>query len=240
MKNIPILILHGWNLSAVKFEPLIKELEKREYKVICFDLPGFGKENTPGRPWDLSDYVSFVEKKLNSANIRKVILIGHSFGGRIGIKLAAENPKLLDALILTGAPGINPVPKFKVTFFLCLAKIGNVIFSLPGLSLFKNKVRQLLYKTARATDFYNTDKKMRDTFKNIIKEDLIPYLRKISAPTLLIWGGQDLIVPVKIAQEMSKLINNTKLSVIPEARHGVPWTHPKIFTDEVDKFIKRI
>lgn len=240
MKNIPILILHGWNLSAAKFDSLVKELERRGHKVICFDLPGFGKENIPDRPWNLSDYVSFVEKKLNSANIKKVILIGHSFGGRIGIKLAAGNPKLLYALVLTGTPGINPVPKVKVSLFLFSAKIGNVIFSLPILSIFKNKVRHLLYRVARATDFYNTDKKMRETFKNIIKEDLISYLKKITTPTLLLWGKKDMIVPVKIAGEMLKFINKAKLSVIPEARHGLPWTHPKIFAEKVDTFIAKI
>jgi len=62
MKQFPILILHGWNLSAKKFNPLIKEFTERNYQVIIFDLPGFGKERIPNRPYYLSDYVNFVEK----------------------------------------------------------------------------------------------------------------------------------------------------------------------------------
>lgn len=240
MKNIPILILHGWNLSAAKFKPLQDELVRRGFQVLCPDLPGFGKEKKPDKPFFLSDYVSFVERKLNSKRIEKVILVGHSFGGRIGIKLAVQNPKLLHALILTGTPGINPVPGPKILFFLFLAKTGNAIFSLPVLSVFKDKLRHLLYKTARATDFYNTDKKMRETFKNIVRENLSSYLKKITIPTLFLWGKEDMIVPLRIAQAMSELMVDAKLVVIPEARHGLPWTHPKIFVAEMEKFLEKI
>lgn len=237
MKKIPILVLHGWNLSAERFDLLVEELRKRKYIVFCFDLPGFGKEPVPNKPFYLSDYVDFVEKKLVDLHVEKINIIGHSFGGRIGIKMAAQNPNIVEKLILTGAPGINPVPKAKVLFFLFLAKVGNAFFSLPVISLLKDKARQLLYRGAKATDFYNTDKRMRETFKNIINEDLVPYLKEINLPILLVWGKEDLIVPVKVAQEMFKFLKNAKLSIIPQARHGVPWTHPKAFADEVEKFI---
>lgn len=240
MKNIPILILHGWNLSAAKFKPLQDELARRGFQVLCPDLPGFGKEKKPDKPLFLSDYISFVERKLNSERIEKVILVGHSFGGRIGIKLAVQNPKLFHALILTGTPGINPVPGLKILFFLFLAKTGNAIFSLPILSVLKDKLRHLLYKTARATDFYNTDKKMKETFKNIIRENLKPFLSQINLPTLLLWGERDKIVPLDVAYKMNDLIKNSKLVVIPNARHGVVWTNPKEFTQETEKFLNKL
>lgn len=238
MKNIPILILHGWNLSSEKFKPLEDEFLKHGYKVLCPDLPGFGKENIPDKPLVLSDYVSFVKTKLSLVGIEKVILIGHSFGGRISIKLTTENPQLLYALILTGTPGIIPVSKSKVIFFIFLAKVGKKVFSLPFFNLFQSKARQLLYRVAHASDFYNTNKKMRDTFKNIVKENLVPYLPQINVPTLLLWGAEDKIIPVRIAEEMNKIIKNSKLGVIDNARHGVPWTHPKEFADAVKKFLE--
>ena len=240
MKDMPILILHGWNLSAAKFQPLEVELKKRGYKTYCIDLPGFGNTDKPKNPLDLSAYVRFVKDFLIKKKLDKIILIGHSFGGRISIKLTAENPKIVHALILTGTPGINPVPKGKIVFFLYLAKAGKLMFSLPVMAGIQDKARKLLYRIARATDFYNTDEKMRETFKNIIREDLVPLMKRIITPTLLIWGKDDGIVLLSIARKMSSLIKNSKLIVISEARHGVRWTHPKEFTDEVEKFLEKL
>lgn len=240
MKNIPILILHGWNLSAAKFYPLENELTQHGYKVYCPDLPGFGQSKIPSKPLYLSDYADYVNKFIRKNKLSEVIIIGHSFGGRISIKLASENPKYLRALILAGAPGIVPVPRSKIIFFLYIAKIGNLIFSIPLLNLFKNKARKILYRTAKATDFYNTDKNMRETFKNIVKEKLELYLPQVDSPTLLLWGEKDGIVPVGIAIRMNKLIKKSVLVRIDDAKHGLPWTHPKIFTTEVEKFLKSI
>lgn len=240
MQNIQILILHGWNLQASKFLPLQKELSKRGYKVYCLDLPGFGESKPSKESWFLSDYVDFVKRFIRENKLSEIILIGHSFGGRIAIKLAAEQPKFLHALILTGAPGINPVPAFKIRFFLVLAKIGKLIFSLPVLSYGRDLTRKFLYKVAQATDYYNTNDYMLETFRNTVKESLVPYMGQISTPTLLLWGAEDKMVPVGIAEKMEKMLKNSKLVVIDDARHGVPWTHPKEFTDEVEKFLNNL
>ena len=227
-------------MSASSFESLQKEFTARGYKTYCMDLPGFGSSKPPDRSLTLSDYVIFIEDYLKEKKLDKIILIGHSFGGRIGIKLAVSNPKKLSALILTGAPGINPVPRIKTLFFLTMAKIGNIIFSPPFLSIVRNMARKFLYRAARASDFYHTHAGMRETFKNVIKEDLKPYRSKINIPVLLLWGREDKIVPVGIAQKMNKLIKRSKLVIIPCARHGLPWTHPDLFVENTEKFLKEL
>lgn len=238
MAKYPILILHGWNLSKGKYQPLVDEFKKSGYEIEAIDLPGFGQSPLPQKPLVLSDYVNFVEKYIKEKRWKEVLLIGHSFGGRIGIKLASQNPSYMKALILTGTPGYNPVRQSKILFFLTLAKIGNIIFALPLLNNFKIITRRLLYKAARASDFYNTDINMQDTFKNIVSEGLVEYMHKINMPTLLIWGEGDKIVPLSIADKMKQVIPNSHLKVIKDARHGLPWTHPQIFADRVIQFLK--
>lgn len=240
MKKWPILILHGWNLHAKKFQPLVDEFKKNGYFVEAIDLPGFGQSQLPKKPLYLSDYVEFVTNYIKEKRWQKVILIGHSFGGRIGIKFASQNSSYLKALILTGAPGFNPVPRFKVLFFFTLAKLGNIIFALPLLNNFHKVTRRILYRLARATDFYTTNIHMQNTFKNIVGENLKSYLGNISIPTLLLWGENDRIVPISIAQKMERTMPNADLISVPDARHGVPWTHPKIFVQEVDKFLENL
>lgn len=239
MKNIPILILHGWNLSASKFLSLTTEFKKRGYKIYCPDLPGFGKAKLSKKSWFLSDYTDYTKNLLAKNKLNKIIFIGHSFGGRIGIKFAAQNPDLLQALILTGAPGINPVPTIKVQLFLVLAKLGKLVFSLPFLSPAKDLFRKFLYNTANSSDYYHTNDYMLETFRNTVKETLIPYMSQINTPTLLLWGSEDKIIPLSIAQRMQNIIKNSKLEIINNARHGVPWTHPKEFADEVENFLQR-
>jgi len=237
MQKYPILLLHGWNLSAEKFSPLVNALKEKGYTAEAIDLPGFGKSKIPSRPYFLSDYVSFVEDYIAPKKWKEVVIIGHSFGGRIAIKLASQKPSFLKALILTGAPGINPVPKIKTLFFLSLAKVGDLLLSLPIINNIRPIARKLLYKAARATDFYNTDENMRDTFENIVNESLIDYMSKIRIPTLLIWGENDLIVPLYIGQRMKNMIEDSKLEIIKEGRHGVPWTHPGKFANLVNRFL---
>lgn len=234
---VPALILHGWNLSGKKFTPLVVELKKNGYDAYSIDLPGFGNSTKPQKPLTLSDYVEYVYKYIKSKNWEEVIIVGHSFGGRIGIKFASTNPSFLKALILTGTPGYNPVQKCKVIFFLGLAKLGDLLFSLPILKNAKEIARKLLYKAAQANDFYTTDITMQDTFKNIVKEEPAKYLAKIKIPTLLIWGENDQITPLWIGQKMESVIPNAKLVVIPNSRHGVPWTNPKEFVDAIIRFL---
>lgn len=238
MKKLPIVILHGWNLSAHKFNGLSAKFRRNGYKTVCFDLPGFGRSPPPNRPYNITDYCEFVVKQLRARNIQKCILIGHSFGGRIAIKLVSQNPGSFRAVILTGAPGLNPVPRFKVKFYQTLAKAGHLIFAIPPISLLSDMARKYLYKAAQATDYYNTSPDMRETFKNVIAEDLTGYMEKIRIPSLLLWGEDDGIVPVRIAREMAKLIRNSKITLISHARHGAPWTHGDLFVTKTQDFLK--
>ena len=235
----PLVILHGWNLSAAKFIPLSRELKKLGCRIYVPDLPGFGKNQKVEKPLNLSDYAIFVEAYLKKHKISKAVIIGHSFGGRIALKMAAAKNGNLVALVLTGTPGFLPLPKIKVLFFMLLAKIGGLFFSLPIINRLDRIMRKILYRTAGASDFYHTKENMRQTFKNIVREELSPYLKKINTPTLLLWGRDDGIVPLSVAFRMSKTISRVQLQIINEAKHGVPWTHPEEFSRHLDRFLKK-
>ena len=235
----PLVILHGWNLSAAKFIPLSRELKKLGYRIYVPDLPVFGKNQKVEKPLNLSDYAIFVEAYLKKHKISKAVIIGHSFGGRIALKMAAAKNGNLVALVLTGTPGFLPLPKIKVLFFMLLAKIGGLFFSLPIINRLDRIMRKILYRTAGASDFYHTKENMRQTFKNIVRTELFEYMKGIKLPTLLLWGRDDGIVPLSVAFRMSKTISRVQLQIINEAKHGVPWTHPEEFSRHLDRFLKK-
>jgi pimeloyl-ACP methyl ester carboxylesterase len=240
MKRVPVLILHGWNLSSANYFPLKKELGKSGYKVYCVDLPGFGSNSRLDRPYTIYDYCQFVVDYIRKCKITQVVIIGHSFGGRIGIQLSITHPDLVKALILTGTPALGKDLTAKEKVYLVLAKIGDFIFSLPLLSRFDDLARRILYKLAGSYDYYKTKGVLRETFKNIVSYRLEPLLKRIRLPTLLIWGEDDRIVPLKVAIGMKKLIINSNIFIIPGARHAVPWSHAKVFGDKVSVFIDNI
>lgn len=247
MKNkyteIPILLLHGWNLAVDnthRYKSLTEEFEKRGFKVFLPDLPGF-YGNKIQNSLTLDNYVSFVKKYISfTIKSKKIILIGHSFGGRIGLKLAIDNPEKLYTIVFTGTPAYNTTPKIKIILFGILAKIGMLFFSIYPFSIISPLARKVIHKAAGAKDYYMATGFMGTTFKNIIQEELSYFLPKIITKTLIIWGKDDKIVPLIVGIKMNKMIHNSTLEIIPKARHGVLYTHPIEFVDLVEKFLAKL
>lgn len=239
MKTRDIIILHGWNLSGKRFAPLAEALIKRGFRVFAPDLPGFGDEPPPQRPWHVVDYAEFVQRYIRRHHIVRPIVIGHSFGGRVALKLTQLYPEVVPLLVLTGAPGFSPVPKKRLLFFLLLSKIGGFIFSLPPLSLFADWARRWLYYIAGAREFIRAEGPMRETFKHVVQDDLSSAMESVSVPCLLLWGEYDVIVPPAIARRMQEVIPRAELKLIPEADHGVPFKNPDVFVPYVSAFIQK-
>src|SRR6056297_2953103 len=86
-EGTPILILHGWGSSLVSWKKVQKELVNDGYKVYCPDLPGFGKSEKLSEAWNLDDYCKWVIDFCKFYNLNDLIIIGHSFGGRLTIKI---------------------------------------------------------------------------------------------------------------------------------------------------------
>lgn len=234
------MLLHGWGLSGTTFEPLAVELTKRGYRVFTPDFPGFGLSAIPSKPLHLSDYATFLHEYLVKNNIQDSVMIGHSFGGRVALKYQLSYPKSVRALILSGTPGFTPINRKKLLLFILFAKIGKAFFSLPPFHLIQDAVRRWYYYLVGARDFYRAEGMMRETFKQIVKEDLVTSMEAVDIPTLLLWGEYDIIVPVTIAERMHQVMAGSEFVVIPEADHGVPFKQPDVFASYVERFMKSL
>jgi len=183
----------------------------------------------------------YYHTKTKTENVsKKIILIGHSFGGRIAIKYAAKYPEKIDKLILTGAAGIKHKLTVKQKALFILTKIGKVFFSLPVINHFQKPVYNIFSKIARSRkkDYYNASPRMKEIMKNVLVEDLTDYLGKIKTPTLLVWGKEDKTTPLADGEIMKFKIQNSKLKVIEDANHSLPYQKAEEFADIVGKFIK--
>ncbi|MCX6702688.1 MAG: alpha/beta hydrolase [Candidatus Wolfebacteria bacterium] len=217
----PLVVLHGWGSSAKSFERLSQYLKERGIEAFVFGLPGFGEATPPKEPWAIDDYADYVLKKLESENIGKFYLMGHSFGGRISIKIAANHPGKLKGLILCDAAGITPRPKLKISIFAFASKIGNAVFSFSFLKPLWQLAKKFVYYMSRQRDYYYLQNEiMRETFKKVINEDLVSYLNKIKTPTLVVWGKKDKLTPVSDAYTMNMNIVGSELVVLKNVGHS--------------------
>src|SRR3989344_6539986 len=227
----PILILHGWGSYAKRWDNVKELLEVKGYKVFVPDLPGFGQSPIPAKIWNLDNYADWVKDFAEKNNLGRFFLLGHSFGGSIGIKFAVKYPGKLIGLILVSAGRISKRKSIKNIFFLVMAKIGKLFFR-------QRIFKRIIYKLAGSRDYLLArGGVMRETMKKVISEDLKPYLPKINVKTLIIWGDKDEVTPVADAYLIKKEIKNSVLGVIPNVGHRIRLEAPEILVEKVKEFI---
>ncbi|MBU0722447.1 alpha/beta hydrolase [Patescibacteria group bacterium] len=230
-----LLILPGWDGTKKTWQDFIN-IARKDYEVICLELPCFGNEPCPDKIWGVKEYADFVAQKIKSLNLIKPILLGHSFGGQVAAYLAANNPELISQLILSGPTLSRPKHNLKRFIFGFMASFGKIFFQLfpfdklgKGNFSFKTKAKKILYRLADSPDYNNTSGIKREIFKKIIRQDVTDQLSKIDLPVLIIWGGKDNYVSLKAGKKLAKLIKNSKLKIIPNGRHGLHISQPDDF-----------
>lgn len=233
-----ILILHGWapTMTGKRYSKLVHILQKEGYTVCAPDLPGFGSEKLVKNPMGLDDYVSFVHSFLAKRKIKKVILIGHSFGGRIAAIFAARYPKRVEKLVISGSPLIRQPHTIKQRIGFVMAKPGKIMVQFLPRSL-QNLFRKLLYKSLGEWDYYKAGA-LRDTMKAIIAHDVASYLPNIVVPTLVLWGENDTVVPLTIGREIARKVPNAAFVSVKNAGHRLPYENPERFAKETLVFLQ--
>ena len=212
--NEAIVFLHGWRSNGAVWRPLIDCLELNGKKLYSLDLPGFGMSEMPKERLTLGDYAGIVEGFVTAACPgSKTVLIGHSFGARIGIKIAAQNPEWLERLVLVGSGGapMNPAERGMKK---AMAKLMKPFFK----ARFMQPLRKKLYGMIGADDYVETPE-LKETFVSVIGEDIAPLFQRVMADTLVIWGENDDMAPLAYGKRMAREIPNAELAVVEDAGH---------------------
>ena len=235
-----IVILHGWGstVSGDRYKEVKNLLQKKGFVVYTPDMPGFGKSKLKKDELYFEDYVNFVKKFLDKEKLKKIILLGHSFGGRVAIRFTSLYPEYVSSLILVGASGIpHPLPSLKKKVIYYTTKIIRPIFQRAPFSFFYKLFRKLVYYAIGEMDYYKAGN-LSKTFQNVYKISIEEDLKKIRISTGIIWGEKDTITPLADGKLMHKNIKGSKLFIVPEASHKLPYENPKIFTEIVINFLK--
>lgn len=200
-----VVLLHGWGQNIEMMKPLGDNLQ--DFHITIIDFPGFGKSSEPESSLTIYQYVEILEELLKELNINKPTLIGHSFGGRVAIIYASRNDA--EKVVLFGAPCVRHERKSLKESILKTAK------KMPGM----NKIGEYAKKYIGSTDYRNASPVMRQTLVNVVNENLEEYAKKITCPTLLIWGTNDTEAPIEEAKELERLLPDGGLVELPGLSH---------------------
>ena len=232
----PVLLLHGWGCNVDIFKPLLPYFEEH-FQTYRIDFPGFGKSPEPSKAWNNDDYVVLTRQFIDALKIENPIVLGHSFGGRVAIKLATLMP--IHKLILTGSAGIKPTRHFSYYIKIYSYKLLKQVIKIPFLGKLFQPLQESYIQNVGSNDYQQASNVMRQTLSNLVNTDLQNIMPNINTSTLLLFGENDTATPPEYGKKMEKLIPDAGLVVVKSAGHYVFLDQMQQFIAIVDAFLAK-
>lgn len=211
-----MVCLHGWGGDRNSLRG-IGSLFLPTHQVHLIDLPGFGEAAAPPADWDTIKYADLIQGWLDARVEGPVVLVGHSFGGRVALRLAARRLPQVRAMVLMGVPGL-PWPAF-----------SRRALSRTAIRWLRHALTRLRPVTGSGPIDWHTRRfgstdylaagEMRQVLVHTVNEDLTESARAVTCPVLLLWGQDDVDAPLWMAQRYRALIGRATLEVLPHKDH---------------------
>lgn len=224
-----VLALPGWMHTVDDYGDVMRSLQARDVSSAAIDLPGFGGATAePEAAMGARGYAEAVAPVLEDDRLGPdpVVIIGHSYGGRVAVCLASVRPERVRGLVLTGVPLLRGAPPARPPLGFRVARWANRRRLLPD-----DRMEALRRKRGSA-DYRNATGVMRDVLVTAVNETYEEELRALACPVELVWGADDDQVGVSVAEQAGELIGSrSHLTVVPGAGHQVPRTAPEALVD---------
>jgi len=231
----PLLLLHGLFGALSNFEPLVSHFASRHNVVIPL-LPIY---ELPILQVSVSGLVDFVTKFVEHKGYEKVHVLGNSLGGHVGLLYVIAHPERIASMTLTGSSGL-----YESAFGTAFPKRGDYEY-------IKNKTAATFYDPATASKelvdevfgiVNDRGKAIRvvATAKSAVRHNVGDKLHLIKAPTLLIWGLQDIVTPPFVGEKFRDMIENSELHMLDQCGHAPMMEKPKEFNAILDQFLDRV
>jgi len=215
-----VLALPGWARTHRDFDAVLAPADGQPLDAIALDLPGFGATPAPPAAWGTADYAELVGLVLDEMTPR-VVVLGHSFGGRVGVHLAAARPEAIGALVLSGVPDLvrrTQRPQVPTRF--------RAARRLHRWGVLSDERMEAARQRHGSADYRAAEGVMRQVLVKTLAEHYEDQLAAIGCPISLVWGDNDTAAPLAAAEELVRIHPGTTLTVCPGAGHLTPLTAP--------------
>ena len=226
-EGTPIIVLHGLMGGLSNFDGVANYFPSKGYKVIIPELPIYTqsllKTNVKAFARYVKDFIAF-------KGLERVILVGNSLGGHIGLYFTKQYPELVRGLVITGSSGLYE------------SAMGESYPKRGDYEYIRKKAEDVFYNPEVATKeiidevfaTVNDRIKLLKTLtiaKSAIRHNMAKDLPKMHVPTCIIWGKQDKVTPPEVAEEFKKLLPNSDLYWIDKCGHAAMMEEPDQFND---------
>lgn len=216
--------LHGWARDHSDFDAVFAPPTGSGIDAVAFDLAGFGAAAEPPGPWGTLDYARHIHQALERMAEDlggPLVLLGHSFGGRVALRLAVRHPETVGALVLCGVPllprgGRRPKPALAYRLVRSARRAGIV----------GEATMQRLRDRYGSEDYRRAKGVMRPTFVAVVNESYAEDLSALACPVEMVWGAEDDAAPLEVAQRAAAMVPSAALEVLPGVGHMVPLEAP--------------
>ncbi|HYU57694.1 MAG TPA: alpha/beta fold hydrolase [Actinomycetota bacterium] len=256
----PLLLLHGLGGAKVSWMPLLAPLSER-YRVIAPDLPGHGESDKPRQAeYSPRYYAAVVRKLMDTLDARSAHVVGNSMGGRVALELAARSPKRIRGLAL-----LDPaLPGLRWRWFMGFMQVAPVRRGLGAIPFPANErwgqlmLRRLFAQPDRfprhayeagADEFARVYRSARArlafwaSLRHVIYdsgEEFWRLIGRVQAPTLILWGERDRLVPLRLGNQLARAIPHAEYLVLPDVGHVPQFEAPKSTSQALGRFLHAI
>lgn len=217
----PIVMIHGLGASSRWWFPLFPQLTSANFRVLALDLPGFGR--TGGEMLRMGDAARAVIELVDRIGLGQFFLCGHSMGAVIAAQIAADYSARVRRVVLIDSAGIPGVGPARV--------LGRLIQPWSWCPAF-------FYRTLLSDMVRAGPRNLLSAMKFLNRYDVRPTLRRVRARTLVIWGADDQLTPVKHGQEIVASLGDGRLELIPKARHLPMVRYPSVVSKLIVDFFR--
>lgn len=248
----PVILIHGYTATVYTWRLNIRELGKRS-SVWSLDLPGFGYSDKP-RDFDytLAGYADFMVKFMDAMGIKKAVLVGNSMGGGVAMETYLKYPDRVEKLVLIDSMGYPENEGFILFTLMKYSVIGEVLMSFNYRWVIRDSLMSgIYYNNAFVTDdvvdsYYNVYRtengrkaplwvgRRIDDATDLNTEKI----KKITVPTLVIWGKEDTLIPVSHAEYFKRDIPGAEVRIIADAGHLPHEEHADVVNKLISDFIR--
>lgn len=248
----PMILIHGYTASVYVWKTVAPILADAGFRVIAIDLLGFGYSEKPSWfDYSIQSQARMVSRFMDRLGIGKAVIVGSSYGGAVALNLALDKAESVEKLVLVDAVCNDDPKNHPLLKLASLRGVGETItpFLLDSKAFLRMRMRSTLAKANHAmiTDdriesirrpLFAADghRSVLATSRNWSANRLEQDAHLINHQTLIIWGDQDHVIPIKNGYKLHEEILNSRFVILKDCGHVPPEEKSEIFTDLVTEF----